>query len=535
MSASSSPEPADNEIANASPLDVTESESAMPLEDADCTMPGAFVVTPLHSSPSKRQRSPSPDIGREATVPVVIAVSTPSCSPRKLAGLPRKSLAPATFAYIPPVPVSDIETSTCSSGLYPALPSTGTQVDNNEEGCPSAMNHDEAKFTFTCPLGDALVSSTSSLPASASVLQQLNARLAASGVPPATLTSASTRPMLSHSPSASSLIRSKSSNELAASKGAQRFERAHQKQWSKTGSIAEHWSLGRKGGKSRSISATHSPEQEGSRKKKVKVEDGQENRSSTGPSKGAVSKGLQAERQAVGSAGMIGGRSKAVNAQASSSAAAATAPSGHSKTASARRPLPALAVRKPRSSLGSALISKGTIRTPYIAKLYEKSRSRQACGPRIAQQAQPGETPRAIEAKALHNNVSAARPTDGKENAVSGISVDGALSKSNGVPRSAHSLSSKSSLAPSSSATAPTASTSSRASGTSSYHPYARPAQLQSQARRPIAPSTPATLNALRVLETKRRAAEESRRKIVEARATAAAGKGVPVNALAAK
>jgi hypothetical protein len=203
-----------------------------------------------------------------------------------------------------------------------------------------------------------------------------------------------------------------------------------------------------------------------------------------------------------------------------------------SKAEAARRPLPGLAIRKPRSSLGSALLSKGTIKTPFVAKLYEKSRSRNACGPGPAQEARKGEAPSG-SAEVLHRSMSTLPLTDGKENALSRASGQSLPHKNGGMTRPAHSLSGKSSLAASSSTPGLPSSTSSRPAGSSSFHPYARPAQPQ--ARRPGVPSTPATLNALRVLETKRRAAEESRRKIVEARASAAAGKGVAVSALAAK
>lgn len=496
-------------------------------------MPGAFTVTSPHASPSKRQRSPSPQSHSEAMAPAQPAAVTSSSSPRRLAGLPRKSMAPATFAYIPPLPVSNMEASMASPGLYPALPSVGTESADNAQQDSVATDDSVPKFTFTCPLGGTSASSSSSLTASASVLQQLNARLAASGVPPATLTSSSMRPMLSGSPSASSLIRSKSSNDLVAPRGAERFERAHQKQWSKTGSIAEHWSLGRKGGRGRSTSSTHSPEQEGSRKKKAKVEEGSPNRFSTGLSKGAAGKGTRTERHGASSGVTTEAKSKADTAPiARKSSSAAIASDANTKTASGRRPLPALVVRKPRSSLGSAILSKGTIRKPYAAKLYEKNRSRNVCEPRMAHEAPKGKGPVA-DAKAHHESVSALHPTHSKENALSLPSVYNGLHKHDSAKPSVPALSAKPAQPASSSSATPSLPTSSRLTGPSSFHPYARPAQPQ--ARRPGAPSTPASLNALRVLETKRRAAEESRRKIVEARAAAAAGKSVAVNALAAK
>ncbi|PWN21871.1 hypothetical protein BCV69DRAFT_158252 [Microstroma glucosiphilum] len=511
MSASSSAEPSRDSLTTPRLPEAALPESVASLEEANCTMPGAFTVTSPHASPSKRQRSPSPQSHSEAMAPAEAAAVTSSSSPRRLAGLPRKSVAPATFAYIPPLPVSKMEASTASPGLYPALPSVGTEGAENAQQESLATDDSVPKFTFTCPLGSTSASSSSSLTASASVLQQLNARLAASGVPPATLTSSSMRPMLSSSPSASSLIRSKSSNDLAAPRGAERFERAHQKQWSKTGSIAEHWSL----------------------EKKAKVEEGSSNRFITGLSKGAAGKGTRTERHGASSGVTTEAKSEADTAPtARKSSPAATASDANTKTASGRRPLPALVVRKPRSSLGSAILSKGTIRKPYAAKLYEKNRSRNVCEPRMAHEAPKGKGPVA-DAKAHHESVSALLPTHSKENALSLPSVYNGLHKHDSAKPSVPALSAKPAQPASSSAATPSLPTSSRSTGPSSFHPYARPAQ--SQARRPGAPSTPASLNAVRVLETKRRAAEESRRKIVEARAAAAAGKSVAVNALAAK
>lgn len=176
---------------------------------------------------------------------------------RKMAPLPRKSVLPTIKMALQsgcPSPTrealgegkttwSSSEEEDANGGLYPALPSP-TRVP---------------QFTFTCsptaresprekPLPALPASPTRSLTSSAtsSVLAQLNARLAASGHAPASLTSSSSKPhSLHHSASAASLLRAKASNQSLSSSTSQRFDAAHTNDWSRQGGIDSHWSMKR--------------------------------------------------------------------------------------------------------------------------------------------------------------------------------------------------------------------------------------------------------------------------------------------------
>lgn len=242
-------------------------------------MPGAFISTAKRSRSSTPARDSQPDV-TPTLQPPSASLSPPSTSSssvaelpvrRPLASLPRKSRAAPSLLSSPERPTpSNLQYS--SPKVYPALPPPSPF----SEGSSKLQTASEATsafpvFTFTCPPPSSTTTGPSSKPdsdwlaplgpnqpvsstlsASASVLASLNARLLAAGKSSATLAAPGSSSISTSSSfafgetSAAGLLRNKKTEVTI--KGAERFEKAHQTQWKKDNSIAQHWSLGRRAG-----------------------------------------------------------------------------------------------------------------------------------------------------------------------------------------------------------------------------------------------------------------------------------------------
>lgn len=211
------------------------------------SLPGSWVPSPAQAK-LKRHRTSS-SVHESTADSTSAAASTSSSSPtrdalsrRTVAPLPRKSLAFGIYLVLPGSPASSSAHLRCPASPHrdsrPA--DAGTSIKAAEADSTPSSNSPGIQatpaFTFTCPL----VPNPTTESAKSSVLEKLNARLLASGH----------EGMRAHSPIRRSHTSSSPLHRLKVkTKGDSRFKTAHERVLGAGGSIAQHWSLGRHGRK----------------------------------------------------------------------------------------------------------------------------------------------------------------------------------------------------------------------------------------------------------------------------------------------
>lgn len=231
--------------------------ASAPMQPAidDISIPGAYFATPPRAL-IKRARSPSPagepqaSSSQQQQQQSIPQSPLPFATPRirrSIAPLPRKSMAVS---------------SSPSRGLYPSLPPPTPQFRPKEAniflspvkgGHLSPRKATMPAFTFSCPAPPTIAQQASAANAQAGsstgpgtaaktlLLDRLNERLAATGSTPVS----SFEPTIKASQSSPSRLWGSSSRHETQTE--KRFKQLHQKEMARGGSIANHWSMGRRG------------------------------------------------------------------------------------------------------------------------------------------------------------------------------------------------------------------------------------------------------------------------------------------------